>query len=758
MSRRTVRLASAAALAALALTASPSAPARGEGQETRTSSVAAVNGVVVHGVDTKLLASRLREIDVRLVEGADDTAAAGLASLSTADDGTLVEEGEGVWLSASEAVLQRVSSLSPAGLKEYRRLLDGAADAALERAASRSDASSLSRDAARLAFTTAGPRLLLLLADLRLAHGDLGGAARALEDLIRLLDGVAPPERVAEAASRLAAIQAAQGDGPGVRGLVGDLDAAVLDSPAPTGTGSLRDELGRAASHADRRTAQSVAGPAGALHVDAELGLPSRTREAGVGPTGRDPGTLRDFPLPIGTADAPALLVRFHDKPGRQSHVIAITPAAAREPGATGESRPAAFRPLWSWPSSVAEEPRAAEKYVFAPARLADDIVIFTWPVPPGEGPLFSDRYSSADERHELVALSLSAQGKLVDERGRAQTEAERTDGDIELETLSFSGRPTVDGRSVYTTAFRTSAQGPQTELHVCRFDFVPESGGGRLVLRWRRHVLDGRPMPSAVFKAREFGDANEEPAIPTPPLVRAGRVFVGSNSGAVASLDAMTGRVEWVETYERFGPSQRTTVREAELGTWDDGPLVADGPWLWAAPRDGDSLLQFRRAPRKARSVRIENFDFAGPNGTARQSGPLLPGFVPTRVAGVRDGVAYLSGRIARRPFGSSPAEGSPLAAFRLDERRALVAQIQEYAAAGAPCLVRGALLFPSPKAIYRVALDDFEGTPQVLWTNAGGGDPFRGQDRIGNLVPDGERLWSVTPSRILLLAPVPK
>jgi hypothetical protein len=125
--------------------------------------------------------------------------------------------------------------------------------------------------------------------------------------------------------------------------------------------------------------------------------------------------------------------------------------------------------------------------------------------------------------------------------------------------------------------------------------------------------------------------------------------------------------------------------------------------------------------------------------------------------MGGVRDGVAYLAGRVAQRPFGATKMEmleGSPLAAFHLGlgERRALLAQIQEYASAGAPVLVRGALLFPSPKAIYRVPLDDFEAPPQVLWRHAGGGDMGRGQDRIGTLVPDGDRLWTVTPSRVLL------
>jgi len=240
--------------------------------------------------------------------------------------------------------------------------------------------------------------------------------------------------------------------------------------------------------------------------------------------------------------------------------------------------------------------------------------------------------------------------------------------------------------------------------------------------------------------------------ATPSAPLVRNGRVYVASNTGAVACLDASTGRPEWVETYERFGPSTRTTVREAQPGTWGDVPLQADGSYLFAAPRDSEALLQYLPAPRRTRALRVESFPFAAPSGTARRPSRLLPDVVPFEVAGVRDGVAYLSGRVARRPLGSLRVEGSPLAAFPLATRRPLLAQVQELGAAGTPCFVAGAILFPTGKAIYRVPLADFEATPTVLWRATLPPETRRVPDRIGVLVPDGKRLWSVTPTRVCL------
>ena len=740
-----------------------------EGDDGTTSSVAAVNGVVVHGVDTKFLAARIREADQRVVDGEPEAAAKALASLTTDDLSPLLEEGEGVWLNAQESVLQRVARLPPAGLDAYRKALDPRAETALADAIARRDSAALTRDATRFAFTTHGTKLLLLLADQRIAQGDLGSAARALEDMLRLLPSHAPAGALAAAASRLAGLLAVQGDAPGVRAIAADLPPAVLAAPSPLAPGTtLADELTGAAALASRRAdAATAPGPSKALHVAAENQLPGplgARSESGVGPDGRVPGSLAEHPLAIGGPDRPVLLTRVHSRDRTVSRVVALTPAdeAARPPGAPRRIPP--FRTLWAWPASAAEEARPAVTYPFAPARLDDDLVVFTWPAPVGAPVRPSrgrDRFSDPDEeRHELVVLSIAAQGKLVEERGFAEAPSDRDDGDPELATLSFCGKPCVDGRSVYVTGVRHSDEGhgDPTELHVLRFDRVPDGRRGVLRLRWRRHVLDGHSIPSAVLPANAQFDLTQGVVLPSAPLVRAGRVFVASNTGAVACLDAASGRPEWVETYDRFGPSPRTVVRETSLGTWDDVPLSADGPYLFAAPRDSESLIQFRRAPRGERAMRIDDFKLSAPNGTSRQASRLLSDMVATDVAAVRDGVAYVAGHVVLRPLVPSGVPSSPFAALRLDTRSWMLGQIQEYTASGTPVLVRGALLFPSPKAIYRVPLGDFEAAPIKLWEYGEGGDPMRGQDRIGNLVPDGERLWTVTPTRIVLLEPIAK
>lgn len=750
------------ALGASVLAIPPAPAALGEGGDATRTSVAAVNGVVVHGVESKVLAARVREIDQRLVTGDFAAAAKALADITGTDLSPLLEEGQGIYLSAQESVLQRVGTLPPDGLAIYRSALDPRADATLADAVRTGDANALARDAARFAYATPGPKLLLLLADLRIAMGDVGGAERALEDLLRLLDGHAPPETLAGAASRLAALFASRGDAPGLRGLAADLNAAALAAPSPLGHGSsLRDELARALEIAATRDLGPPAGPRGSLRATAEFRIPGVQQGAAPDVSGRRAGTLREYPLAVGTDERPALLLRSgvekENVAGRRV-VACVTPSAER-PGADSPAArraPGSMRNLWTWPSSPNHDLRRADSYPFAPARLTDDLVAFTWPAPPPDEPRV-DRFADAhEERHQLVVLSLSAEGKLVEERG--VEESRRSDGDAELESLSFCGRPCVDGRSVYVTAVRRTAEGDPTELHVCRFDLVPTGGAGagvRLHLRWRRHVLDGRPMPPATLLARSAEEVGVALALPSSPVVSGGRVFVASNTGAVACLDATSGRPEWVETYVRFGPSSRLTFVESPLSTWEDVPLAVDGNYVFAAPADADSAIQYRRAPRRARSAGVETLNFAGPSGTASVPGRILPDLVATQVCAVRDGIVYLAGRVAQASLGATRIDASPFAAFRLDERRALLAQVQEFATAGASCLVKDAILLPTPKAIYRVSLDDFEGTPEVLWQNPGGGNAWTSKDRIGNLVPDGARLWSVTPTRVLLLEP---
>jgi hypothetical protein len=127
-----------------------------------------------------------------------------------------------------------------------------------------------------------------------------------------------------------------------------------------------------------------------------------------------------------------------------------------------------------------------------------------------------------------------------------------------------------------------------------------------------------------------------------------------------------------------------------------------------------------------------------------------------------VRDGVAYLSGVVPVHEIPTLAPLGSPLWRSRLRERAPgepaahdTPAQLPELLPAGSPAMAGDALLFPTPKAIYRVRLAAFDAPPVVLWRTEIARDLARTPDRIGNLVPHGDLLWSVTPTRVVLFGP---
>lgn len=719
-------------------------------------SVVTSNGVVVHGVETKLLAARLRETDRKVLAGDARGAATDLADILTGDVSSLVEEGPDAYLVAREAALQRVAALPPEGLAAFRETVDPHAASLLAEAAARADAGALAHRAIVMSMSTHGPRMLVALADMRASKGQVRAAARALWDLMRLwpeggTTAQMPGVDRAAVVARFATIAASLGDEAGVRWVMRESSAALLDAPSPTTPGAkLEDDLERCAAVAARRTRVEKLPIAKPMAVVAEKVFGKERRFGG------DPNRSREIsehPLPIGTAASPALLTREPPSAASSAKVVALAPNAAGSELAV----------LWSWPSREEFETglRRGGRGTFAPARRGD-LVLFSWPMAPKEVPQPGAAYRSSDDDHNtLVLLSLSAEGRLVDERGAF--EEGRDDADRALETMSFCGRPLIVDDAVYTTMIRRADNGA-TELHVARFDLLAEGRGVRLVLRWRRHVLDGHAMPPVRYPADESSQDRAEESLGAPAAMaeRWGRLYVSSNTGAVACLDADDGATAWVHAYGRFGPTHRPTVVPSIQKTWKDVPVAVDGPYVWAAPRDADTLLQFRDMPRRARTTLVQTWRFQGGAGTATEQGPLLANLDPDEIVSITGGVGWFSGSVPAAVAPDLAPHGSPLASLRLrdaapgESRRTYAyAEIGENAACGSPCLVPGAILFPTRKAIYRVALDGFEAAPAVLWRPAPAPRGTIEPDQIGNLIADGDRLWSVTPRRAVLFAP---
>ncbi len=738
----------------------PAAFAPAWAQDNETSSVETAGAVVVHGVDTGTLAARLKAVDRRIAGGELAKAAEELDALLGEDLDALHEDSEGVYLTAEDAVLLRIAALPEKALAAWRRRADPRAAALLAEAAAPGARQLLENGARRLALATDGPRLLVALADLRLARGDLAGAARMLEDLLSLWPSPGPRselpglERTA-VISRLAALAAGLGDAGGVRALVAATAPELLDAPsAVLPRRTLRRELAAAAAAAaatGRRRDDDPAA-AGALRIvsevrigpwDLSLPLPERGRE------------LLARPAAVRTADGePLLLALVTDPYGIASRLHAFAPG--RAPGSEG-----VLRPRWSWPSEeeMKRFPRAAGDTPFQPV-VSGDLVLFAWPSTRAlEGDGKRHVRAEGDELRDLVVLSLRDEGRLVDERGIG--EAARDDGDAELERLSFCGPPLVVGREVYVTLTGRSANGSATELHVARFDLVAAGRDARLRLRWRRHVIDGTPIPPSRYSANELPETERELAFPSGLATRFGLLYVGSNTGAVACLDTRTGRVKWLETYDRLGPSPRQTVAEADPVGWKYGPVFADGDRVVVAPRDAEALLVYAARPLPSRTMRLGSLAVRGA-GTAVEAGSALGDLRADELVAVRDGRAILSGSLPGAALGAIRWPPAPLISFRLRPRTSsdaaspiAIPEIPELTAAGSPAVTSEAVLFPTFKALYRIPLADFENGADELWRAASRRRAGRYPDRLGNIVADGRYVWSVTRSRIVLFAP---
>jgi len=93
----------------------------------------------------------------------------------------------------------------------------------------------------------------------------------------------------------------------------------------------------------------------------------------------------------------------------------------------------------------------------------------------------------------------------------------------------------------------------------------------------------------------------------PAPPAFDQGVVYVSTNLGAVAAIEAETGEVRWLARYPAFPPARRRVALRADR-CWENGPPVVCGGLLLAAPQDADHLLAFdiRTGERVWRAPRL--------------------------------------------------------------------------------------------------------------------------------------------------------
>lgn len=161
----------------------------------------------------------------------------------------------------------------------------------------------------------------------------------------------------------------------------------------------------------------------------------------------------------------------------------------------------------------------------------------------------------------QLIGLDIERQGKLLWEP-------------IEPEAgFAFEGSPVSDDSNLYVALRQSQAQ-PQ--LHVACYDIKTGQ------LRWRRWVC-GAESP-ALGRAEEL----------THHLLtlKDGAVYVNTNLGCVAALEAATGEIRWLTRYPRAETDPSSGVQSPVHFQRDPAPCVFYRGIVLAAPSDCEFIL----------------------------------------------------------------------------------------------------------------------------------------------------------------------
>lgn len=164
------------------------------------------------------------------------------------------------------------------------------------------------------------------------------------------------------------------------------------------------------------------------------------------------------------------------------------------------------------------------------------------------------------------------------------------------LKNLQFGGSPLVVGENVLVMAGESKQQGFE-DCNVLCFDINTGT------LHWSSHVASATTVSTAFgFNPNAAVESNDS------HLAYAnGRVFVQTNHGAVAALDAYNGTIAWLDIYPRgqsnFNPQmnpmffQGGQFPEVQTKPWTFNPLMVSQGMVFTLPPEGKHLLIYDAA-----------------------------------------------------------------------------------------------------------------------------------------------------------------
>ncbi len=172
-----------------------------------------------------------------------------------------------------------------------------------------------------------------------------------------------------------------------------------------------------------------------------------------------------------------------------------------------------------------------------------------------------------------------------------------------DVRALQLSGSPLVVGDNVLVIG-RSNKQGQRDDCYVLAFDL---SNGH---YRWGCYIASGGMGMNAIWGIPGMGSGDRASHL----AYADGRVFVLTNLGAVAALDARDGTIMWLDIYPADGMPPRPEIFDFRhelrhrIKPWMVNPVVVHDGKLFALPADGDNVLIYDAASgREEKRINLE-------------------------------------------------------------------------------------------------------------------------------------------------------
>jgi outer membrane protein assembly factor BamB len=511
-------------------------------------------------------------------------------------EGKLLEVAPGRYVNLSDACQMQLAALPPEALTLYRRRVDSIAQKWYQEGIAARDAKSLNKVVQQAFASSWGDKALMALGEIRLEEGDYAAARWCWE---RILPATPPAGEInawpgyPDSALDPAAVRA----------------RLVLVSILEGSHDRARDELSQLV-----RLHGAARGRLGGHEVRYAAALADLLNQSSQWPKA---GPGPDWPTFAGSPARNALAPECYDvaavewrAPLRHTAAAAIPPAPQDIPAVENTAGPLVYYPVFSegkvftgdqnqilgfradsgrpaWGEGetaiyheTADIPQANQGAAVQ-GMVIQGMAVQGWAMPGAAESLATPRYTLtiADRRlyarigspftglaqlpgasaasDGLVCLDLQAEGKQL-----WQTPKE--------EGWAFDGAPVAAGARLFAAMRRNDIR-PQ--VHVACFDATT----GRM--RWRRFVCAAEtPAHGAMAECAQ-----------TLLTLAGGAIYVNTNLGAVASLDAENGRINWVRLYPR---DRKGDFRHLDAHWQRDlNPCLFDHGRLFVAPADSPKV-----------------------------------------------------------------------------------------------------------------------------------------------------------------------